>query len=133
MDSFTPLPQEVFDQICVAIVANDLPSVRELALVSKRCLVTANRYGFHHVYFTIVSRKRLSTDIHLLNEILRSNSAFSSVRHLSVRGYMPPHEQDHGRMKPLGEDFYHEGITDEFTCLDYKYRTKRLVNSESET
>lgn len=50
------------DLVLNQIAMEDLPCLYHLALVSKNCHAITDRRRFHHLHFTVVSRKRLDQD-----------------------------------------------------------------------
>ncbi|KAJ5307037.1 hypothetical protein N7508_006052 [Penicillium antarcticum] len=115
------LPPETIGQICDYIAADDLPSVYELALASKQSYAIAGRHRFPQVYLSIASREKLARDVKRWSRILQRMSTFTSVRHLVVRGKMPPTEDDRGQTRTLEEDTNHGCHEDELTCLSNYY------------
>lgn len=120
MPSLLSLPQEILCYICGYLASEDLPSVYELALASKKCRVMTNFHRFQQINLTLVSHSKMTIDLDRWKEILERNSAFPFARELSVREYIPP-GPDNGYMSPGFEDPNHGNSVDELTCLGHYY------------
>jgi hypothetical protein len=96
--TFENMAAEVLQQICRYL---DSKSLSDFALVSKLCNSAANVYLFRNVRISVLSRKKLQLDVDRWSRTLERASSFDYVRRLELDGYMPPENEDTGKLEAI--------------------------------
>ncbi|KAK4225864.1 hypothetical protein QBC38DRAFT_530155 [Podospora fimiseda] len=87
--SVNKLPVELVDKVCNFLYPDDLPSILDLALASKRYHHIASPWFYRTIRFDIKrlrTRRRLDLDVAECSALLRKSASFHHVRRLIVAG-----------------------------------------------
>ncbi|KAJ5775330.1 uncharacterized protein N7511_000341 [Penicillium nucicola] len=87
--SLMGVPTDIRLWIADILKAEDPPSVFNLAAVNHKLFSETNKFRFHDIQLTMVSREILASDLDRWTEILQQNDAFSSVQQLTIHGSLP--------------------------------------------
>lgn len=96
--TFESMAAEVLQQICRYL---DSKSLSDFALISKLCNSAANIYLFQKIRISVLSRKKLQFDVDRWSRTLKHASSFNFVRRVELDGYMPPENEDTGKLKEI--------------------------------
>jgi hypothetical protein len=120
---------EALDLIAHCLASEWKPSLYRFALASKRCCVAANTYRFSTIYLQIVSRKQLEGEIACWDSILQATSSFTSVRELTLEGWLQREDEDNGQMDFVEECICRGEKFDDLTCVPEQH--KFLIGHQS--
>ncbi|KAL4877553.1 hypothetical protein BJY04DRAFT_221924 [Aspergillus karnatakaensis] len=129
MPSILSQPLEIHHLICEFLISDYLPSIYDLALVSRHFCSVTNRYRFHHLKFELRGRKKLASDVRKWTEVLQRASAFPSVCRLTIWSGMRSSERDlidddvEIPSYRLHFDFEEGETEDDLTCVNEYYRS----------
>ncbi|KAI9373587.1 hypothetical protein BJX61DRAFT_552096 [Aspergillus egyptiacus] len=87
--SFHSLPPEVLLTVTEILASEHLPSLHAFSLASKACCAIANSNRFRNIHFQTCGENRLFVDIAHWEGTLQRHNAYSTVRRLSVHGFIP--------------------------------------------
>lgn len=118
------LPLETLSLICDYVAAGYKPSIYAFSQTNKHCQTASNKARFREIRLRVKTRQGLEDDVKTWHKILARNSAFGSVRHLSVEGRIAPFWENAKTSAPaalLENSYAEQDSEDEFTNPGERY------------
>ncbi|KAL4787694.1 hypothetical protein BJX76DRAFT_318069 [Aspergillus varians] len=118
------LPLETLGLICDFLASEDNASVYAFSETNKHCHAASNKVRFQEIHLRVKTRQGLDHDVKKWLNILEKNSAFGSVRYLTVEGRIAPFWENAKTSIPaalLENSYAGNTCEDEFTHLGDRY------------
>lgn len=118
------LPLETLSLICDYVAVEYKPSIYAFSQTNKHCQLASNKSRFQEIRLKVKTRQGLEDDVKTWHRILTRNSAFGSVRQLSVEGRVAPFWENAKTSAPaalLENSYAEQDSEDEFTNPGERY------------